>query len=276
VALAAATALGAGAAWGNKHSNPAFLGIGMQDLGGVAGAGPCAITSIEPGSGAAAAHLRPGDVLDRLDGLPVPSCDALVAAITARAPGAVVALELRRDGMFVRARAELLARDEILRRRLVGHRLPVTELVRVDDGARVDLGDLGRPTVIGWYPQTCGPCGPLLDQVARWSAERAGPRRPPIAVLGATSEPLLRQPGGAALSSLQLAQRGRAAVLLAAEPETYARFAMRDADRVHFMVIDHRGVVAYVAPVVPDTDDTRAMLDELYAAAEQIARRHAR
>jgi hypothetical protein len=51
---------------------------------------------------------------------------------------------------------------------------------------------------------------------------------------------------------------------------------MKDIDRVHFMVLDCRGEVAYVAPIVPNTDDTSAVLDELYAAAEQTARRMTR
>jgi hypothetical protein len=47
---------------------------------------------------------------------------------------------------------------------------------------------------------------------------------------------------------------------------------MKDIDRVHFMVIDGHGTVQYVAPIAPSSDDTRAALDELYAAAEQTAR----
>ena len=39
------------------------------------------------------------------------------------------------------------------------------------------------------------------------------------------------------------------------------------------MVIDCRGIVQYAVPVVPSSDDADAVLDELYAAAEQAARK---
>jgi hypothetical protein len=42
-----------------------------------------------------------------------------------------------------------------------------------------------------------------------------------------------------------------------------------DLDRATLMVIDCRGVVAYVAPIAADGTDTDAALDELFAAADQ-------
>jgi hypothetical protein len=267
----------ASAASANKASNPAFLGVGMDDSGGagVRGGGPCMITSVEEGSGAAAAMLQPGDVFERLDATAIPSCDALVSLITSRAPGTIVRLEIRRHAQPLRVKAELLTRDEILRRRLVGQPMPSAELLRVDDRATVDLAATRRTTIVGWFPMSCAGCDAVLGQVARWSRDRKD-QRGAIAVVGATADLGIRRSAVDNLEHLKLAQRALDVPLLAADYDTYARFAMKDVDRVHFVVIDCRGVVQYVAPIVPNTDDTDAVLDELFAAAEQTARRMAR
>lgn len=264
----------------NKASNPAFLGVGMEDAGGVRGAGPCTITSIERGSGAEAASLQPGDVLVELEGAPVPSCDVLIALITARTPGTVVHLEVRRGMQPVKLKAELLTRDEILRRRLVGQPLPPADLLRVEDRAMVDLSEVKRATIVGWFPTSCSGCGAVLGEVARWSRERERQERRSsqalVSVLAAVGDLSGRRSVLENYDQLKLAQRSLDVPLLAADFETYTRFAMKDIDRVHFMVIDGRGVVQYVAPIVPDADDMSAALDELYAAAEQAARRTSR
>jgi hypothetical protein len=270
VVLCAATSASA-----NKASNPAFLGVGMMDTGGSRGAGPCTITSIEEGSGAAAAALQPGDIFERLDAAAIPNCDALVSQITSKAPGTLIRLDIRRRAQSLKVKAELLTRDEILRRRLVGQPMPAAELVRVDDKASVDLGAVKRTTIVGWFPTSCGGCTALLGAVARWNRERTD-QRASVAVVAATSDPNMHRAVLENLEQLRLVQRSLEVPLLAADSDTYARFSMKDGDRVHFMVIDCRGIVQYVAPIVPDTDDTGAVLDELYAAAEQTARRMTR
>ncbi len=259
----------------NRPSNPAFLGIGMQDMLGGPQAGQCTITSIERGSGAEAAALQPGDVLERLDGAPVPNCNTLVSLITSRTPGTIIRLDIRRHAQPLQLKAELLTRDEILRRRLVGNPLPATDLLRVADQARVDLSAQRHATIVGWFPTSCGGCATVVGAVARWDRERSD-RRAPISVLAATAN---LSPHYSALDNveqLKLAQRSLDVPLLAADYETYTRFAMKDIDRIHFMVIDDHGTVQYVAPIVPGSDDTHAALDELYAAAEQTARRMTR
>jgi hypothetical protein len=254
----------------NKASNPAFLGIGMDG-----GSGPCTITSIEEGSGAEAAMLQAGDMVERLDGAPVPSCDALMGMITSRTPGTVIRLDLQRHGQPLKVKAELLTRDEILRRRLVGQPMPATELLRVDDKALVDLSAVKRTTIVGWFPTSCGGCDAVLGAVARWSSERTS-RRAPIAVVAATADLSFRRSVTESFEQLRLAQRSLGMPLLVADLGGYLQFAMKDSDRVHFVVIDARGVVQYVAPIVPEADDAGAALDELYAAAEQTARRTSR
>jgi hypothetical protein len=254
----------------NKASNPAFLGVGMEDSGGVRGAGPCTITSIEQGSPAEAAALQPTDVFDKLDGTPIPNCDALISLITARAPGTIIELDIRRHAQPLKVKAQLMTRDEILRRRLVGQS-PAADLIRVDDRALVDLGTVKRTTIVGWFPISCAGCDAVFAEVARWSRERKD-RRAPVAVMAATADLAGHRSARDSVEHLRTMRRSLEVPLLAADYDTYARFAMKDVDRVHFMVIDCRGVVQYVAPVVPDVDDTRAALEELYTAAEQTSR----
>jgi len=276
VATAVLAALcAAGPASASKASNPAFLGVGMADSGGIPGAGPCVINSVEEGSGADAAMLQPGDVFERLDGAAIPSCDSLVTLITSKAPGTIIRLDMRRREQALKVKAELLTRDEILRRRLVGQPMPVTDVLRVEDRTTVDLSAVKRTTIVGWFPMSCAGCGAVLGEVARWSRDRKD-RHAPISVVAATADVGLHRSALDNLEQLRIAQRSLDVPLLAADPDIYARFAMKDPDRIHFLVIDCRGVVQYVAPIVPDTEDTSAVLDELYAAAEQTARRMVR
>jgi len=275
-ALALAVLCAAVPASANKPSNPAFLGIGMNDLGGgVRGVGPCTIVSIEVGSGAEAAMLQPGDVLERVDARPIPNCTALTEVITSKTPGTVIQVEVRRRAQSLKVKAELLTRDEILRRRLVGQPLPAVEALRVEDGELVDLGAVKRTTIIGWYPMSCAGCDTLVSAVARWGRERAA-RRAPVGVVAAVADVSLHRSATESLEQLRLVQRSLDAPLFAVDFETYSKFAMRDHDRVHFVVIDSRGVVQHVAPIMPDAEDSAALLDELYAAAEQTARRSSR
>jgi hypothetical protein len=54
-----------------------------------------------------------------------------------------------------------------------------------------------------------------------------------------------------------------------AEMEMFDKLALKDAERIHFMVIDCRGVVRFVAPVAPDSEDLDAAIDDVLAAAIQ-------
>ena len=46
-----------------------------------------------------------------------------------------------------------------------------------------------------------------------------------------------------------------------------------DRDRLGVIVIDGRGIVQYIGPIAPNSDDTEAVLDELFAAADQASHR---
>jgi putative serine protease PepD len=78
----------------------AFLGVSATteaDSGSAVGAG-ARVVSVEPGSPAADAGLRPGDVVTSIDDRPVTTSTELTAAVRSRTPGEEVGLTVRRDG----------------------------------------------------------------------------------------------------------------------------------------------------------------------------------
>jgi membrane-associated protease RseP (regulator of RpoE activity) len=247
-----------------KSSNPAFLGVGMQDLGGARGAGPCVIDTVTPGGSASAAGLRAGDVFVAIDGTNIPSCDVLITIIQSREPGQQVKIDVRRNGGLISVKAELLSRAELLRRRFVSQILPAANLVRFDDRSATELDARGKTTVVGWFEPRCVGCASTFSSIDRWARKRGKSVR----VFAATRTPLTDN-----LDELKPIANALDVPLLVADTETYQTFSISDVDRVHFMVIDCRGIVSYVAPIAPDADDLDAALDELYAAAEQAMRR---
>lgn len=257
-----------------KSSNPAFLGVQMNDVGGTPGSGPCMVSGVTKDSGAEAAGLRSGDAFETLDGKVVANCDALVSAIQQKAPGDVVKLVVNRSGQaHVTVNATLMSRDEVLRKRFGGLPVPTTKLVRVDDKRSVDISTASRQTtIIGWYPTTCVGCDQIFSTVAKWSKEDR--KTMPIKVAAATAGDLrMKRSVTDNLELLKTQSKSLDVPLLVADAETYEQFAIGDGDRIQFMVIDCRGIVQYAAPVVPSSEDADAVLDELYAAAEQAARR---
>jgi membrane-associated protease RseP (regulator of RpoE activity) len=256
-----------------KSSNPAFLGVQMDDMGG-RGAGPCRISGVTKDSAAESAGLQPSDIFVTMDGKAVANCDSLVAAIQAKAPGDTVKLVVNRGpSAHVTINATLMSRDEILRKRFGGLPVPSTKLVRVDDRAEVDLSGLKRQTtIVGWYPTNCDGCDRIFSAVAKWTREER--KTMPIKVSAATAGDLrMRRTIKDNLDLLKHEGHKLDVPLLVADAETYEQFAIGDGDRVQFMVIDCRGIVQYAVPVVPSSEDADAVLDELYAAAEQAARK---
>jgi hypothetical protein len=255
------------------RSNPAFLGIGMHDVhgqppGGGPVLGPCVIDSITRGSGAKAAGLAYGDVLRAFDGVPVANCDAVLHAVQAHEPNDVVTVRVQRDGRAVELTAQLLSRDEILRRRLVGQPMVATDLYAVGTSASIDLSELrGKTAIIGWFDaRHCTGCDAVFAKLAAWSraqADKPGVTRPvAIAVTAGDRD----NPKAEHLPSLDV-------TLALADRALYDEFTIPDGERIHFTVVDSRGVIDYVAPVSPTADDVDAALDELFAAAEQAAHR---
>jgi hypothetical protein len=253
-----------------KPSNPAFLGIEMNDLqgrGGPAGAvsGPCMVTGVTRGSGAKAAGLQAGDILNSIDSASVPNCDGVLKIVQAHAAGDTVRISVLRYGRPLTLEATLVSRDEILRRRFVGQPIGATDVVGVDDQRTYDLGSLRRKTaIVGWFDaRRCDGCNTVFTKLANWSRAQAGKPGIQPMPLAVTAGMIDKPPTSLSLD----------VPLAIADPALYEEFTIPDTERIHFMVVDCHGVVQYVAPIAPNSDDTDAGMDELFAAAEQASRR---
>lgn len=255
-------------------SNPAFLGIKMRDHG----AG-CLVEGVTPGSSAQDAGLREWDLILAIDGVKSPTCTMLRNQIIASMPGHVVQLDLRRGAERLVVRAPLSTRAEVLHRRLVGHAMEQADVVDADDEKRsYDLSQThGKTVVIGWFMiERCTGCDAVFDRVADGIAKRLADSDTPPAVIAVTLRPQSTNALAMAAQAQLVVPPVRksyaftAAVPLALAPDTtFEELAIDDPDRVHFMVIDGRGIVRFVAPIAPGSDDIDAAVDEVLAAAEQ-------
>lgn len=84
-----------------------WLGAGNQP-----GAKDATIGGVYEGTPAERAGLRPGDVIEAIDGDPLPSFEALRARVGSKSPGDVVKLRVRRDGSTLELLATLEAKPE--------------------------------------------------------------------------------------------------------------------------------------------------------------------
>ncbi|MBA2540408.1 MAG: PDZ domain-containing protein [Deltaproteobacteria bacterium] len=256
----------------DESSNPAFLGVGMHDLGSNPNgmAGPCVIDTVTRDSGAHVAGLRGGDIMIALDTTPIPNCDALVKAIQDREAGQHVKIEIQRSGIATTLEANLPSRADVLRKRFVGKPMPLTTLMRVEDESVGDLTSRGKTTIVGWFDQSrCTNCASAFAKINDWI--KAKGKSAPIAIYGVTTASSMSVPETA--KNLKMAQRNFDVPLMVADIETFGELSITDVKRIHFMVIDCRGIVSYVTPLKPDADDRSAILEEIYAATDQAARR---
>jgi len=262
-----------GVASADESSNPAFLGVGMHDMGSVSGSGaigPCVIDNVTPDSGAAVAGLRREDIIVALDTTQIASCDGLVKAIQEREPGQVVKIQIQRSGASKTLEATLPSRADVLRARFVGKPVPLKTVVRVEDQAIADLGSHGKTTIVGWFDQSrCTTCATAFAKISDW-VKAKGPRSS-ISVMGVTGASMKSVPE--TVEDLKKVQRSFDVPLLVADADTFTELSINDVKRIHFMVIDCRGIVSYATPLKPDADDRGAVLEELFAATEQAARR---
>lgn len=249
-----------------KPSNPAFLGIGMHDE-----PDGCHVDNVTRGSGAKTAGMRPGDVIAAIDKLPTPTCNAVLASVQGHTAGDRVELVVRRNGRSLALAADLVSRDEIMRRRLVGQPMMATELVGVDDDRTVDLSSLrGKTAIVGMYDVgRCDGCNGVFGKLASWTRAHADKGGAPPMALAVSVAPLGQ--GQKVVKPI-----GLDVPLALADRAVFEELTVPDSERISFLVIDCRGVVQYVAPIAPNGDDTDAAIDELFAAAEQASRRSAK
>jgi thiol-disulfide isomerase/thioredoxin len=255
-----------------RSSNPAFLGIQMQDAGG---RGPCMIESATRESPAEAAGLRGGDLVISVDKKPIANCSVLLDEITAHAPGETVEIKVQRLSASVTVRVQLTTRDALLQK-VIGKPMVETNFVGVDDGTIYDLSALnGRMAIVGLYNPACVDCPSLFPRFVEWARDKARKGGPQALVLAvAAGEPL--RDVKALQKSLDVPLAVGEFVTSMHDPERspFSReLVIFDRDRLGVIVVDGRGIVQYIGPIAPNSDDTEAVLDELFAAADQASRR---
>lgn len=244
-------------------SDPAFLGIGMQNMGP-----SCRLTSITLASPAQDAGLLMGDTVNAIDGRPLAGpnpCDLLTSRIVEHKPGEQITLDVRRGAQLVTIKATLSTRSDVLHRRFVGEEMVRTDLIDLDnDDLSYDLGTRGKTRVVGWFTlANCTGCARIFDRVSDGLRKRlrdSGNMPDMLAVTAPSMQGDLKVYRKSFSSSVPLA---------VADDDLFESLALRDSLRISFMVIDCRGVVRFVAPIAPDADDIDAAVDDILAAAEQ-------
>ncbi len=110
----------AGEAWGKLSMNPfanpemPVLGIGMGEPRGMKGV---PVASVVPESPSAAAGVRVGDVIESLDGSPVPDASKLLQVLAKRRPGDKVKLGLSREHKSLEVEVVLSSRQALFEER---------------------------------------------------------------------------------------------------------------------------------------------------------------
>lgn len=245
-------------------SNPAFLGVSFH--GNTPTGAGCYVDTVNEGSSAKDAGVRTSDVIVAVDGVPITSCDTqLSALIIAHQAGDELRLDVNRGGEHATLRATLSTRADVLHRRWVNQPLDAVEARDLDNGRTIDLAQAGRDhrtTVLGWFDlKNCSDCAAIMRRVASaFESHRTNVRM--LAVTGGTIEELAGYKKGLAVG----------APVVTVPDEFFRRAVFSERERVHFMVVDARGVVRFVAPVAADADDGDAAIDELVAAAQQAER----
>ena len=264
VVLFAARANAAGPA-----SNPAFLGIEMTD----SGAG-CIVNAVTNCSPAQDAGLRFGDFIVAMDGKPLvdvrrpvsqhrPACDILREQIMQHAPGDLVTYEVHRGGSRVTLKAALSTRADVQHRCFVGQQMPSIEVDDIDNRANDgNLAELrGKTTVLAWFRlDRCVGCAAVFDRIADGISERVGEGAPRLVGITPVNEDLGPPKRGGFVPSLP--------VLLANEAD-FRELTLKESDRIQIMVVDCHGVIRFVAPLAPGSDDLNATIDEVLAAVVQ-------
>jgi hypothetical protein len=258
-------------AMASPKSDPAFLGVGMDNS-----SGPCRITSVVPGSGAYAAGLRTNDTILAINRTRIESCQPQANVTGANLLDTVASFDrgdwvtmdvLDLQGQPRVLKVQLPSRGEIMQRRLAGKRLDRVDLVTAADPTkRFELDDLrDRSAIVGWFKPGCSDCAYVFGKLASRTADHTGK---PATLSLAISTLASTKPEQRAADAQRL-QKAIAVPLALADQETFDDVTITDDTRIVFMVLDCRGLVQYVVPIAPSSDDVDAALDELYAAADQ-------
>jgi hypothetical protein len=258
----------AGAADASGRADPAFLGANMADqpypLAGrpVAPRLACVVQPVAD-SPAAAAGVASGDIVLAIDGVAIThGCNQLAAAIVSHQPGDDITLAIDRANHQLTLHATLLTRAEALARRFVGRALGSVPVTDVEQARDFDLADLrGETRVLVWLTAGgCAGCEALVGHLEAALAKRAGGLAPHM--LGVTFGDI-----GELAKSRVAAHLGIPVAV--ADPTFFEKAAFRERDRAYIMVVDCKGVVRFVSPIVPEGDDVDAAIDDIVAAVDQ-------
>ena len=257
------------------RNDPAFLGIGMQDIPGLVG---CQITSVIDGAAAATGGLSRDDVVVALDGVPVTTCDQLSTQITRHASGDTVTVELLGTPKRTHV-VQLTSRTEVMRRGLLGRTLEAeVDVVERNTFVPADLKSRrGQITILGWFTPDCVGCDQVFARVSRWTTAHRG-----ATALGVTYDPHALAPlhAGTTVRVDDHLMRYHFDVPVAlTDAPGNASIDLQppvlfDPHRITFTIVDAHGEVTYVAPLALDGEDTSAGLDELFVAASQAISPH--
>lgn len=177
-ALFALTLLSGVAAGGVAHAASGWLGVSLRPIF----AEPTPeqteppaeigvwISHVFPESGAEAAGVKKGDRVFAFDGEPTTTVEGVVDRVAKRRVGAVIRLEVEREGKRLVLDVPLKARpdlEEVARRRWVGQTLPETfSFADARTGETLRLKDLaGKPILLEYWATWCGPCKWLLPSL---------------------------------------------------------------------------------------------------------------
>jgi len=259
--------LASASAFAGPPSNPAFLGIEMEDARLRSSMDGCRVVAVTASSPAEAANIRFDDIIQGLDGVSTASCKQLSAEIVAHAPGDVVKLDISRHGEHVTLRPTLSTRAELLHHRLVGHKLDTVDATNVDDRTELDLAEThGEPTILAWFEaKQCSDCPAFIRRLGDSVSD---PHR------GSNARVLAVAPG--TVDQLAGFHLNVGAPLIAVDPRAFETLTTKESDRVFVMVLDRRGHVCFVTPIAPDDDSVDAAIDEVLAASEQAEHARAR
>jgi hypothetical protein len=235
----------------------------------------CSIDSVTNCSPAQDAGLHFGDFIVAMDGKPLvdvrsavalrrPACDVLRDQIMQHAPGETATFEVHRGGSQTTLKATLSTRADVQHRCFVGQQMPSIEVADIDDHSREsNLGELrGKTTVLAWFRlERCVGCGKVFDRIADGISERVhgdiAPQVVGVTPVNDGAEPPKR---GGFVPSLPV---------WLADEEDFREVTLRESDRIQVMVVDCHGVIQFVAPLAPGSDDLNATIDEVLAAVEQ-------